>query len=287
LHWRKYVPSDALVDAYFAGPAALDLMPNTTVPLGGVNMNLSNLCPIPRAWLPYFLDFKTPYEALKIGRLLMGTLTLVAERNCVVPLLDWLRATCMRRGAGAVNRTISILNQEFESTAPDARVITWMQAKLAPYIKAGAGAPGAGPPGIPPPLPAGTITTQSGEREFTQLETMKIQAACGLNDAQWDTDLPEVYTRMLEEGRTTARVKALLEDIFRPDDLFLLNNVQLGVTTDMAKDIKELNFGYSNDWSYDTCHRGLSPFAVIGVSMATASKRRRHADRFNRTMNFI
>lgn len=90
---------------------------------------------------------------------------------------------------------------------------------------------------------------------------------------------------MLEEGRTTAHVKALLEDIFRPDDLFSLSSVHLGVTTDMAKDIKELNFGYSNDWSYDTCHRGLSPFAVIGVSMATASKRRRHADRFTRTSN--
>jgi hypothetical protein len=57
------------------------------------------------------------------------------------------------------------------------------------------------------------------------------------------------------------------------------------VTPDLAKDMKELNFGYSNDWSYDTCHRGLSPFAVIGVSMATASKRRRQADRFTRTNN--
>jgi hypothetical protein len=43
---------------------------------------------------------------------------------------------------------------------------------------------------------------------------------------------------------------------------------------DMAKDVKELNFGYNNDVAYDSCHRGLSPFAVIGVSMATASKRR-------------
>jgi hypothetical protein len=90
---------------------------------------------------------------------------------------------------------------------------------------------------------------------------------------------------MLEEGRTTAHVKTLLEDVFRPDDMFSLNNVHIGVTTDMAKDIRELNFGYSNDWSYDTCHCGLLPFSVIGVSMATASKRRRQADRFTRTTN--
>ena len=124
------------------------------------------------------------------------------------------------------------------------------------------------------------ITTQSGEREYSQLETMKIQAACGLTNAQCDTDLPEVYTRMLEEGCTTARVKALLEDVFRPQDLLLLTNVHLGVTTDLAKDIKKLNFGYSNNWSYDTCHRGISPFVVIGVSMATASKCCHQADRF-------
>jgi hypothetical protein len=160
-----------------------------------------------------------------------------------------------------------------------------MQGKLAPYLKAGAVLPTLGPPGGPLPFPAGNIATPSGKREFTQLETMKIQAACGLTNAQWDTDLPELYTRMLDEGRTTARVKALLEDVFRPDDRYSLMNVHLGVTTDMAKDVKELNFGYNNDWSYDTCHRGLSPFAVIGVSMATASKRRRHADRFTRTSN--
>jgi hypothetical protein len=85
---------------------------------------------------------------------------------------------------------------------------------------------------------------------------------------------------MLEEGRTTARVKALLEDTFRPDDLFSLSSVYLGVTADMAKDMKELNFGYNNDLSYDTSHRGISPFTVIGVSMLEASKRRHHADRF-------
>jgi hypothetical protein len=40
----------------------------------------------------------------------------------------------------------------------------------------------------------------------------------------------------------------------------------------MAKDLKELNFGYNNDLLYNTSHRGLSPFMAIGVSMAAASK---------------
>jgi hypothetical protein len=80
-------------------------------------------------------------------------------------------------------------------------------------------------------------------------------------------------------------VKALLEDTFRQDDIFLLSTVYLGVTADMAKDVKELNYGYNNNLSYDSCYQGLSPFTVIGVSLATASKRRRYADRFSRTSN--
>jgi hypothetical protein len=86
------------------------------------------------------------------------------------------------------------------------------------------------------------------------LETSKIQAACGLTDAQWETDLLELYTRMLEEGRTTAKVKALLEDIFRPDDDFSLAAVQINVTDKLAKDIKNINLGYNNDISYECCH---------------------------------
>jgi hypothetical protein len=141
------------------------------------------------------------------------------------------------------------------------------------------------PWGGPPVLPAGLPSVRSSEKEYSLLETSKIQAACGLTDAQWATDLPELYPRMLEEGRTKVKTKALLEDIFWPDDDFSLSAVQLNVTDEMAKDVKDVNFGYNNDLSYESCHRGISPFAVIGISMAMASKRRRVADRFSRTSN--
>jgi hypothetical protein len=58
------VPNDALVDAYFATPTADSLMPQTTLAQGSVGMNLPNFCAIPLAWAPYFLDFKTPNDAL-------------------------------------------------------------------------------------------------------------------------------------------------------------------------------------------------------------------------------
>jgi hypothetical protein len=204
-------------------------------------------------------------------------------------MLDWLRAACTRLGANAVDRTRSMLDQGYEPTAPDARVIKWMKTKLAPYQQAHLMPPPAPTfPGGPvggPVLPGGVAATLSKEKSYTALETSKIQAACGLTDAQWLTELPDVYPRMLEEGRTTSRVKALLESIFQPDDLFSLSAVHLHVTADLAKDMRDLNFGFNNDLTYENCHRGISPFTMIGVSMATASRRRRHEDRFSRTSN--
>lgn len=116
-----------------------------------------------------------------------------------------------------------------------------------------------------PVLPGGALSAPLSEKEYSQLECSKIQAACGLTDAKRDTNLPELSTRMLEEERTTAHVKALLEDTFSPDDRFLLTAVHLGIMVEMEKDFKELNFDYNNDLSYNSSHRGLSPFTVIGI----------------------
>jgi hypothetical protein len=74
-------------------------------------------------------------------------------------------------------------------------------------------------------------------------------------------------------------MKALLKNIFHPtNDHLSLSAVHLSVTEEMAKDIKAMNFGYSNNLSYDFSHHGLSPFSVIGVSMATASHQHCQAD---------
>jgi hypothetical protein len=159
-----------------------------------------------------------------------------------------------------------------------------MQNKLAPYLRPSAVVPFAActVPGSVPTLAAGTLAGRTGEKEYLVLETSKIQAACGLTDLQWDTDHPELYTQMLEEGRTTVRIKALLEDTFRPVDLFSLELVQISTTDKMAKDV---NYGHNNDLSYKSSHRGISPFAVIKVSMATASCQQRQADQYTCTSN--
>ena len=128
----------------------------------------------------------------------------------------------------------------------------------------------------------------AAEKQYTNLETLKIQCACGLTDAQYQATgpnavLPAIYPRMLDEGRTTAKVRAVLEDAFRPAaNVRAMHRVHITVTDDMAKDFKELNFGYNMDLSYETCHRGVSIFGMVGVSMAMHSQRSRAAERLSR-----
>jgi hypothetical protein len=67
------VPTDyALVDNCFATATATYLLPQVTMARGGVEMNLSNFCPLPPAglaWAPSFLDCKSPQqEALERWR---------------------------------------------------------------------------------------------------------------------------------------------------------------------------------------------------------------------------
>eukprot|EP00978_Attheya_sp_CCMP212_P010914 scaffold26571_cov52-Attheya_sp.AAC.6 len=51
----------------------------------------------------------------------------------------------------------------------------------------------------------------------------------------------------------------------------------------MALDFKALNFGFGGDTSYDTCHRGLSPFVVAAVSQENARYQRRMQERTRRS----
>jgi hypothetical protein len=98
------VPWDMLVDAYFATPTATYLMPQATLNQGRVDMNLSNLFPIPLVWTPYFMDFKEPYEALMMVRTLVASfLDDAAQRTLASPLLDWICAACTRLGPNPVD----------------------------------------------------------------------------------------------------------------------------------------------------------------------------------------
>jgi hypothetical protein len=110
-------------------------MPRPQVAHGTVITNLANLCPIHLSWAPYFMGFQTPREALDMGRRLVATLISADDQARADPLLDWLRGTCVQSGAGQDDRNRSILEQDFLSTAPDARVVQWMKARIGRYQK--------------------------------------------------------------------------------------------------------------------------------------------------------
>jgi hypothetical protein len=264
----------AAVTAYFEGPAAREVMPAVTIAAGAVATNLSCLCPIPLAWAPYFLDFKKPYEAYRMGTRLVGTMTTDAERLRMGPLLIWLRACTQRQGAPAAQQVLSVLDQIIMDATP-APLVTLeitvrlqrfrLPALLPPAQPAGAGqAPAA-------VVPAGTSATAG---EYTELESEILMSSCGITDAEWTTELPVLYERMLTEGRTIPKTRTILEVLTRPQEISM-DAVSLRITDDMARDVKDLNFGFGDDRSYSTCHRGISPFTVVTVLSATAAKRRR------------
>jgi hypothetical protein len=164
------VPTDVLVDGYFSTLMATYIMPHVTHAQDGVEMNLSNLCPIPLAWAPYFYGFQGtiqgPWNSQSIGNII-GNAT---HWTLAAPLLH------ARLGANAADQTQSLLNQGFEPATPDARVIRWMKTRLAPYQKGGPTPAAAPPMGMTggPVLPGNLAATVSREKESTTLETSKI-----------------------------------------------------------------------------------------------------------------
>ena len=86
-----------------------------------------------------------------------------------------------------------------------------------------------------------------------------------------DQDLPAIYATMLVEGRTLPKVEAVLQNFLLPTDEEL-DPVKVYVSPELVHDIKDLSFGYDDDLSFENCHRGISPFAVMAVAMEHQAK---------------
>lgn len=278
------VPTEVELVAYFSSAAAGNLMTPIAPTLANTT-RLARLCPIPHAWAAYFLGSQSPFEAWNTGTSLVETLDTPDQRDRAMPFLNWLRAACVKRGLAAGDRRFSCLDTSWAALAPDARVVRWAAGRLVPYKKAlpnVTGHPGTGLVTAPVAMAATAAIAASAAKEYTPLEVQILQAACTLASDVYEAELPEVFTRMLEEGRTTTKVKAVMRELLVPDEDDSFQAIQILVTNEMAKDFKDLEFGYNGDTSYSTCHRGISPFMVIPVSLAVASQRRRAADRYAR-----
>jgi hypothetical protein len=281
----RYVPTAAEVRAYYANPAIArtSLMPGQA---NGAQAALARLAYLPKAWVPYFLDRKTPWDAYDTMSLLMEGLSSDAQRAQAEPLLEWTAAACVRLGGNGVDRRTSALNSEWETPpVPDRKVLRWATTRLAPFrsptlIAAPAQIGAGGGPANPPMMATAAVDSKN----FSELEHLKIRSASGLTVAQYEQAVfvPELFTMMLTEGRTTTNVTEILRRVLTPDEQDD-HPVSIFVARDMASDLKALNFGFGGDTSYATCHRGISPFAVAAVSQESASYQRRMQERTRRS----
>eukprot|EP00978_Attheya_sp_CCMP212_P041008 scaffold229945_cov61-Attheya_sp.AAC.1 len=73
--------------------------------------SLARLAYFPKAWVPYFLDRKAPWDAYDTMKMLMEGLNSDAqERVQAEPLLEWVAATCVHLGGNGMDRCPSDLN---------------------------------------------------------------------------------------------------------------------------------------------------------------------------------
>ncbi|KAI2497676.1 hypothetical protein MHU86_16805 [Fragilaria crotonensis] len=119
------------------------------------------------------------------------------------------------------------------------------------------------------------------DKVYSPYEHERIRVSCGLTQANYEASRPPIYAAMLTEGRTVAKVEAVLQRFFAPEPTDW-DPVKVYVSTELTRDVKDLRFGYGNENTYDTCHRGITPFAVLQVSMEQQNKRRKIQERADR-----
>ena len=266
----------------------------------GVNVRVPLLQYLPMAWAPYFIAAQSPEVARRtLRRLTEGNLTDL-QRQHTARLETWMRAACMRSGPVGANRYRSKLHMTWvvHRAVLDRSMTRWATRRLAPFLTAPAvvppppAAPAIALPGgaagvamHPPPGGAGGFGGAPYEgretKVFSPLEHERIRLACGLDPANYDAGRPPIYAVFLAEGRSMVKVEAVLQKFLAPapDDW---DPIRLYVSQELVRDMKDLKLGWGNENAHDTCHRGISPFAVLQVSMDQQTKRRKTQERADR-----
>jgi hypothetical protein len=85
----------------------------------------------------------------------------------------------------------------------------------------------------------------------------------------------------LAEGRSMVKVEAVLQKFLAPapNDW---DPISVYASQELVRDMKDLKFGWGNENTHDTCHRGISPFTVLQVSTDQQTKRRKTQERADR-----
>ena len=262
------------------------------------NVKVPLLQYVPMAWAPYFMAAQSPEAARRtLRRLTEGNMT-EQQRGHTTRLEMWMRAACMRAGAVGANRHRSKLHMTWVAhrAVLDRSMTRWATRRLAPFLTVPVTAPPlVMPVGIPPAMAGGVLPPPIGggggvggppyegreTKVFSPLEHERIRLACGLDPANYDAGRPPIYAVFLAEGRSMVKVEAVLQMYLAPppDDW---DPIRLYVSQELVRDMKDLKLGWGNENTYDTCHRGITPFAVMQVSMDQQTKRRKTQERAER-----
>ena len=265
----------------------------------GVNVHVPLLQYIPMAWAPYFMAAQSPEAARRtLRRLTEGNIT-NQQRQHTERLETWMRAACMRSRPIGANRSRSKLHMTWvvHRAVLDRTLARWAIRRLAPFITVPVVVP---PPAVPIGAPpgfgggGGMLPPMGGgggfggppyegreTRVYSPLEHERIRLACGLDPANYDAGRPPIYAVFLAEGRSMVKVEAVLQKFLTPTPNDW-DPIRVYISQELVRDMKDLKFGWGNENTHDTCHRGISPFAILQVSMDQQTKRRKTQERADR-----
>jgi hypothetical protein len=272
-------PSQETLVAHYATAGASLLMPSTTV---GINKQVAGMCMIPLMWAPYFIEGGTPKATYDKIEMLVAA-TPEAHRPSFEFIQDWGRYACVAAGHAPPASHMPSVSIAWRDFPRDRQYTEWAEQRFAAVYRIRT-APGGGPVPAPAPAPPGgeapgagphallaeaIITGMKGASEverqkkdkYAAHEKLKILAACGLHPDDWD-QVPPIYGKICEDGRSVAAVRASMEQEYHETTLTSEIPSSVFLSTQLVSDVKEIKFGWQESHAYSSSHRGISPFAV-------------------------
>jgi hypothetical protein len=100
------------------------------------------------------------------------------------------------------------------------------------------------------------------KEKFATHEKLKILAACGLHEGEcWD-QVPHIYDKITEDGRTRATVRDSMEQEYRATTMVTEFPLSVFLLMQLVSDMKDLKFSWQGSNAFESCYQGISPFSV-------------------------
>ena len=280
------VPTTAMLDAhYVAGGGRIPMLAvaqGEDIPTRA----LPYLQHVPGAWAPYLMGSHSPIQALDIVTALVAChLPSDAGQRAATTLVEWCRAACVHR---ANRKAQCYSNWDTPVLMMDREASRWVDIRLRQFRSAPQDpvpVPGTGTSdgtGTTPPTfvfqPAESATAKAA-KAFTPEEDRILRSAMSLSISDYPAMRPKIWDTLLSEGKKSVTFNTVLA---RHLSNFLVPGekpISVMMTSELAKDIQGFKFDIGGGaYDYETCHRGITPFAVIAVSHDVMNKRRRLDD---------